>query len=144
MAGDKIQIDLVQGQGMSLMAKAGSNHWVAMDAPEAVGGSGAAVKPIELFLMGMAGCTSMDVISLLKKKRVPFTDFKVTTTTEREETHPKVFKSVNIHFEIYGSNIKEKDIARSIELSSEKYCAASAMLKKSLPVTTSYEIIEPK
>jgi len=142
MAGKNIKIDLVRGQGMSLMAKADSNHWVPMDAPDEVGGSGAATRPIELFLMGLAGCTSMDVISLLTKKRVPFTDFKVTTTTEREDTHPKVFKSVNIHFQIFGNGIKEKDIARSIELSSEKYCAASAMLKKALPVTTSYEIIE--
>ena len=130
MAGKNIKIDLVRGQGMSLMAKADSNHWVPMDAPSEVGGSGAATRPIELFLMGLAGCTSMDVISLLTKKRVPFTDFKVTTTTEREDTHPKVFKSVNIHFQIFGNGIKEKDIARSIELSSEKYCAASAMLKK--------------
>ena len=142
MAGKNIKIELVRGQGMSLMAKADSNHWVAMDAPEEVGGSGAATRPIEMFLMGLAGCTSMDVISLLTKKRVPFTDFKVQTTTEREDTHPKVFKSVNIHFQIFGNGIKEKDVARSIELSSEKYCAASAMLKKALPVTTSYEIIE--
>jgi putative redox protein len=115
-----------------------------MDAPVEVGGSGAATRPIELFLMGLAGCTSMDVISLLNKKRVPFTDFKVQTTTEREDEHPKVFKSVNIHFQIFGNGIKEKEVARSIELSSEKYCAASAMLKKALPVTTSYEIIETK
>jgi len=112
---------------MSLMAKADSNHWVTMDAPEEVGGSGAATRPIELFLMGLAGCTSMDVISLLTKKRVPFTDFKVQTTTEREDTHPKVFKSVNIHFQIFGNGIKEKDIARSIELSAMPAVAKSSI-----------------
>ena len=142
MAGKNIKVDIVRGQGMSLMAKADSNHWVTMDAPEEVGGSSAGTRPIEMFLMGLAGCTSMDVISLLTKKRVPFTDFKVQATTEREDNHPKVFKSVNIHFQVFGKGIKEKDVIRSIELSSEKYCAASAMLKKALPVTTSYEIIE--
>ena len=142
MAGQKIKIDLIQGEGMSLMAKADSNHWVPMDASESFGGAGAGVRPIEMFLMGLAGCTSMDVINLLKKKRVPFTDFKVTTTTERVEEDPKVFKFVNIHFKIYGKGIKEKAVQRSIELSSEKYCAASAMLKSTMEVTTSYEIIE--
>jgi len=144
MAGQKMQIDIILGEGRSLMAKGDSNHWVPMDAPKEAGGSGAATKPIEMFLMGLAGCTSMDVVSLLRKKRVPFTDFKVTTTTEREDTHPMVFKSVNVHFQVFGKDIREKDVLRSIELSSEKYCAASAMLKKALPVTTSYEIIEPE
>jgi putative redox protein len=142
MAGKNIKVDVVLGQGMSLMAKADSNHWVPMDGPAEFGGSSAGTRPIELFLMGVAGCTSMDVIAILKKKRVPYTDFKVQATTEREDEHPKVFKSVNIHFQVFGKGIKEKDVARAIELSSEKYCAASAMLKKSLPVTTSYEIIE--
>jgi len=143
MAGQKIKVDVVLGQGMSLMGKADSNHWVPMDGPADFGGSSAGTRPIELFLMGVAGCTSMDVIAILQKKRVPYTDFKVQATTEREDEHPKVFKSVNIHFQIFGTDIKEKAVARAIELSSEKYCAASAMLKKSLPVTTSYEIIEP-
>ncbi len=142
MAGKNIKVDVILGQGMSLMGKADSNHWVAMDGPADFGGSSAGTRPIELFLMGVVGCTSMDVISILQKKRVPYTDFKAQATTEREDKHPKVFKSVNIHFQIFGNGIKEKDVARAIELSSEKYCAASAMLKKSLPVTTSYEIIE--
>jgi len=142
MAGQKIKVDISLGEGRSLMAKGDSNHWVPMDAPVAAGGSGAAATPMEMFLMGLAGCTSMDVVSLLRKKRVPFTDYKVETTTEREDTHPKVFKFVNIHFQIFGKGIREKDVARSIELSSEKYCAASAMLKKALEITTSYEIIE--
>lgn len=142
MAGQNIKVDVILGQGTSLMGKADSNHWVPMDGPVDFGGSSAGTRPIELFLMGAAGCTSMDVIAILKKKRVPYTDFKVQATTEREDEHPKVFKSVNIHFQVFGNGIKEKDVARAIELSSEKYCAASAMLKKSLPVTTSYEIIE--
>jgi putative redox protein len=144
MADKNLKVDVVLGQGMSLMAKANSNHWVAMDGPAEFGGSSAGTRPIELFLMGLAGCTSMDVIAILQKKRVPYTDFKVEATTEREDEHPKVFKSVNIHFKVYGKGIREKDVARAIELSSEKYCAASAMLKKALPVTTSYEIIEPE
>ena len=143
MSGQKIKIDVVLGQGMSLMAKGDSNHWVPMDASTEMGGFSAATRPIELFLMGVVGCTSMDVILILKKKRVAYTDLKVEATTEREDEHPKVFKYVNIHFKVYGTDLKEKAIARAIELSSEKYCAASAMLKKSLPVTTSYEIIEP-
>lgn len=146
MAGQKLKIDLIQGEGKTLLAKGGSNHWVAMDTPISFGGSDAGTRPIELFLMGLAGCTSVDVINILEKKRVPFTDFKVTTTAERGEEHPKVFKSVNVHFKIYGkkSEIKIKAVERAIELSSETYCAASAMLKASMPVTTSYEIIEPK
>ncbi|MBN2694689.1 OsmC family protein [bacterium] len=137
-----MKVELVQGRGMSLMAKADSGHWVVMDGPEEFGGSAAATKPLELMLMGLAGCTGMDVISILQKKRVKLEDFRMEVTTDRVEQHPKVFTEINIHFKIYGKNIKEKDVTRAIELSSDTYCAASAMLKKAVPITTSFEIIE--
>ncbi len=142
MANNIMKVELFKTEGMSLIAKSDSGHWTVMDAPKESGGHGAATKPIELLLMSLAGCTSMDVISILKKKRINFTDFKVEAITQRGEEYPKVFKSISIHFKVYGSKIKEKDVARAIELSSEKYCAISAMLKKAVPISTSYEIIE--
>ena len=80
-----------QVQGTSMAAKADSNHWIFMDGPEEFGGSNAGSRPLELFLMGLGGCTSMDVISILKKKRIKIDDFECHLEADRADEHPKVF-----------------------------------------------------
>lgn len=131
-------------QGMTLAAKADSNHWLTMDAAESVGGTDAGSRPVELILMGLAGCTSMDVLSILQKKRIPLEDFEVQVEAERAEEHPKVFTRIALKFIFYGKNISEEAVKRAIELSETKYCSVSAMLSKTAAITVEYEIKEQR
>jgi len=129
---------------MAFAAKGESKHWVPMDASPEVGGEDAGTRPMELLLMGLAGCTSMDVVSILKKMRVPLQDFEMEIEAERAEEHPKVFTKINLKYILYGSGINAKQVERAIELSETVYCSASAMLKKTAEMKTSYEIREFK
>jgi len=129
---------------LSFMAKANSNHWVTMDADPKVGGENSASRPLEMLLMGLGGCTGMDVVSILKKMRAPLQDFELEIEAEQAPDHPKVFTKIHIKFIFYGNGIKKQNVERAIELSEEVYCSASAMLKKTAEIKTSYEIREPK
>jgi putative redox protein len=129
-------------QGLSLAAKADSGHWTPMDTGVASGGANAASSPMELVLMALGGCTSMDVLSILEKKRVALTDYKVELEAVRATEHPMVFTSIMVKFLFYGRNIPKEAVERAIALSEEKYCSVSAMLKKSVPIKIEYEIIE--
>lgn len=97
---------------------------------------------MELLLLGLGGCTSFDVVEMLKKSRQNISDCVVEIQGERSEKIPKVFTNIHVHFIITGSNIKESQVKRAIELSSEKYCSASLMLGKVANITHDYEIIE--
>ena len=121
-------------QGMTLAARADSNHWLIMDAAESVGGTDAGSRPVELILMGLAGCTSMDVLSILQKKRITLDDYEVLVEAERAEEHPKVFTRIALKFVFYGNNIPEEAVKRAIELSETKYCSVSAMLSKTAAI----------
>ncbi len=99
-------------------------------------------RPMELLLMGLAGCTAMDVISILQKKRQPFQRVKVIATGERADEHPKVYTHIHLEFVVYGAGVRPEAVERSIELSQTKYCPASAMLSKAVEITTSYRIVE--
>jgi putative redox protein len=92
--------------------------------------------------MGLAGCTSSDVINILNKKRVNLSDYEVNIKAEVSDEHPKVFTSINLEYVFYGKNINEKDVERAIELSQTKYCAVTQMLIKSVNITHTYKIIE--
>ena len=131
-----------QVDGLTLMGKGGSNHWLPMDTIEDFGGSNAATKPMELILLGLGGCTSMDVLSILKKKRTPITNFEMEVEAEQAENFPKVFTKINIKYIFYGdkSNVKTRDIEHAIDLSSNVYCSASAMLKATVDIHHEYEI----
>lgn len=131
-------------QGLSLAGKADSNHWVMMDADQAVGGSDAGARPLELVLLGLGGCTSMDVLTILQKKRIPLDDYEVILEAQRAEDHPKVFTHISIKFLFYGKNLPEEAIRRAIELSESKYCSVSAMLSKAATISITYEINESK
>ena len=113
-----------------------------MDGPESLGGSNAGIRPKELVLIALAGCTGSDVVSILQKKRVNLTDFEINISAQQTEEHPKVFASVDLEYVFYGKDIKPNDVERAIELSTETYCGVSAMLKKAMPVNHTYRIVE--
>ncbi len=139
----RVEVKFVDG--MTFIGKGESNHWVVMDGAESVGGSDAGTRPMELVLVALGGCTGMDVVSILRKKRVKFDKFEMKITGERTEEHPRVYTKVNIEYLIYGKDVREKDVEQAIELSQTKYCSVSAILKKSgAEVTYSYKIIQPE
>jgi len=128
--------------GMSFTGKADSGFETNLGASPEVGGADDGFRPLELFLMGLAGCTAMDVISILKKKRQDVTGFNIRATTERANDHPRIFTGVDLYFEVYGHNVDPKAVERAIELSETKYCSASAMLRMSTPIRTHFEVHE--
>ncbi len=99
-------------------------------------------QPMELLLIGLAGCTAMDVVSILQKKRQPFTGLQTKVTAERAEEHPKVYTQIHVEFVVTGKGVKPEAVARAIELSETKYCPATAMLRRAAEITTSYRIVE--
>ncbi len=133
-----------QLQGITFVGKTESNNWVTMDGPESFGGSNAAIRPKELLLLSLAGCTGADVSAILQKKRVKLDGFEINVSAESTETHPKVYTKIHLEFMFYGTDIKEKDVEKAIELSQTVYCGVTAMLEKSIKITHSYKIEESK
>jgi putative redox protein len=129
-----------QLQGITLAAKGDSNHWVMMDGGPMFGGSEAASSPKELLLFALGGCTAMDVIPILKKKRVPLEGFEIHLSGNTRDEHPQVFTDIHVEYVFYGENINPQDVERAIELSTTKYCSVSAMLSKAVNITHSYRI----
>jgi len=131
-----------QLQGITFAGKTNSNNWVMMDGPENFGGSNAAIRPKELLLISLGGCTGSDVASILQKKRVKVDGFEMNITADMTEEHPKVFSKMNLEYVFYGKGIKEKDVERAIELSQTKYCGVTAMFEKAMEITHSFRIVE--
>ena len=131
-----------QIKGITLAGKTDSNHWITMDGPESFGGSNAGIRPKELILLSLAGCTGSDVIVILQKKKVKLDDFEMNITAEMADEHPQVYTKINIEFVFYGKDIQEKDVERAIELSQTKYCSVTHMLNKSVEITHSYKIVQ--
>lgn len=127
---------------LSFTGSAETGFEVPLGAGEAVGGDSDGFRPMELFAMGLAGCTAMDVISILQKKRQDISGFEVKVDLDRETEHPKVFTGAVIEYVISGQNIDEKAVLRSIELSSIRYCPAQAMFGQLFPITLKYKIFE--
>jgi putative redox protein len=125
---------------ITFAGKTESGHWLVMDGPESFGGSNAGVRPKELLLLSLAGCTGSDVASILAKKRVALSGFAMNITAEETEEHPKVFTSMHVEYVFRGENIQEKDVERAIELSLTRYCGVTAMFQKAMTVTHSYRI----
>ncbi len=119
-----------------------SGHSVTMDGPPDMGGCNAGPRPMELLLLGTGGCTSFDVVHILKKSRQQVTDCVAEIDAQRATTDPKVFTSIHIHFIVSGKNLKAEQVERAIKLSAEKYCSASIMLGKSAEITHDFEIVE--
>lgn len=125
------------------LGESGSGHSVVMDGPESLGGRNMGIRPMEMLLIGMGGCASFDVMSILKKSRQAVTDCHAELEAERADAVPAVFTAINIHFIVKGQSLKEKQVKRAVELSAEKYCSASIMLGKGgVVISHSYEILE--
>lgn len=116
-----------------------SGHSITIDTK---GDRHSAPTPVELLLIAVGGCTAVDVISILQKKRQIVTDYKIEVTGERREDHPRSFKQINIHHIVYGHNVSEQAVADAIRLSDEKYCSVAATVRPTATITTSFEIIE--
>ncbi len=129
-----------QIKGITFAGKTDSNHWVTMDGPEDFGGSNAGIRPKELILIALGGCTGSDVVSILSKKKVKLDDFEMNFTAEVSETHPQIFTSIHIEFVFYGNEINPNDVERAIELSQTKYCSVTAMIQNTVKITHSYRI----
>ncbi len=135
---------LKQVKGITFAGKTDSNHWITVDGPENFGGSDAGIRPKELLLLSLAGCTASDVVSILQKKRVKLDDFEINISAEMTEEHPKVFTKINLEYVFYGDNIAEKDVERAIELSQTTYCGVTAMLEKAMEINHTYKIEKPE
>src|ERR1051325_6030366 len=119
-----------------------SGFAVQMDADLSFGGTGNGVRPMEMVALGLAGCTGMDVISILRKKRQQVTQFEVRVNAPRSAEYPKVFTSALITYMITGKNVDQAAVLRSIELSATKYCPVHFMLAQVFPIEMHYEIYE--
>ena len=127
---------------MSFEGSAPSGFTLPLGADPAVGGDNDGFRPMELIAIGLAGCTAMDVISILQKKRQDVTSFEVHVDAQREVEHPKVFTNIKITYVIKGYQVEQAAVERAIELSATKYCPAQAMLEKAVQIEHSYEIHE--
>ena len=133
----------VQWKGrMSFTGTADSGFEVPLGSSPEVGGDNDGFRPMELMALSLAGCTAMDVISILSKKRQEISDFQVKVTTERAETHPKVFTKAVIEYHVAGKDLSEKAVSRAMELSADTYCPAQGMLGEVMPFKLKYFIYE--
>lgn len=126
----------------AFVGESSMGHKVVMDGPPEGGGRDLGPRPMEMLLLGTGGCSSYDVISILKKARQNVSACEVVISSERADSEPKVFTKIHIHFKISGTNLKEKQVERAVSLSAEKYCSASIMLGATAEITHDYEIFE--
>ncbi len=125
------------------LGESGSGHSVVMDGPEDHGGRNLGVRPMEMLLLGLGGCTSFDVMSILRKQRMDVTDCVDYIDAERADAVPAVFTKIHVHFTVTGRSLKESAVERAVKLSAEKYCSASIMLEQGgVEITHSYTVAE--
>jgi putative redox protein len=139
---ETVEAKVVWGGGMQFDATSTSGHAVVLDSAPEHGGMNAGFRPMELILLGLAGCTALDVISILQKKRQDVTGFEVRVTGNRADEHPHVYTDAHIEYVVQGRNVQPQAIERAIELSETKYCPAQAMLRQSVRITHSYRVVE--
>ena len=128
--------------GMLMVGKSHSGHSITMDGPPEIGGENLGVRPMEMLLLGVAGCTMIDVVTTLNKMRQDLTNCETKLSAERAEEHPKVFTDIHIQFIVKGQDLDPKKVEKAITLSAEKYCSASIMLGKTASITHDFEIVE--
>ncbi|MDA8905453.1 OsmC family protein [Candidatus Thioglobus sp.] len=128
--------------GMLMVGKSHSGHSITMDGPIEIGGENLGVRPMEMLLLGVAGCTMIDVVTTLKKMRQDLSHCETKINAERANEHPKVFTNIHIHFIVKGKDLDSKKVDKAISLSAEKYCSASIMLGKTANITHDFEVTE--
>ena len=126
---------------MSFVGESGSGHSVVMDSAPEVGGRNLGVRPMEMLLLGLGGCTSFDVVSILHKSRQKISDCEVEVEAERADSVPKVFTRIHLHFIVSGRELDEAKVGKAISLSADKYCSASRILEKTAAITHYFEIV---
>ena len=129
-------------ENVCFMGESGSGHAVVLDGAPDAGGRNLGMRPMEMLLIGMGGCTSFDVVTILKKSRQPITDCVAEISAERADEIPKVFTKIHVHFVVTGKGLNPVQVERAVKLSAEKYCSASIMLGKAAEVTHDFEIRE--
>ena len=125
-----------------MVGKSHSGHSITMDGPPEIGGDNLGVRPMEMLLLGVAGCTMIDVVTTLKKMRQELTHCETKVNAERANDHPKVFTDIHIQFLVKGNDLDSKKVEKAITLSAEKYCSASIMLGKTASISHDFEILE--
>lgn len=126
--------------GVSFMGESETGHAVVLDGAPENGGRNIGMRPMEMLLIGMGGCTSFDVVMILKKARQSIVHCVAEIDATRAEEIPKVFTKIHVHFVVTGNHLNESQVERAVKLSAEKYCSASIMLSKSVEITHSFEI----
>lgn len=127
---------------MSFLARTGSGHLVTMDGAAAGGGNNLAPRPMEMVLVGTAGCTAYDVVLILRRGRHSIEGCEVAVSAERADDDPKVFTRIELKFTVRGRNLSRDAVARAVQLSHDKYCSATAMLAKTAEIVHSVEVVD--
>jgi putative redox protein len=133
-------VDLVDG--MAFRATSGTGHAMVMDAAPEVGGGDAGPRPMELLLLGLGGCTGMDVISMLRKMRQDVSGYQIRLEGQRATEHPKIFTSITVEHVVHGRAVSVDAVKRAVELSSTRYCSAAAMLGRAARIEETYRIVD--
>lgn len=128
--------------GAMFIGESDSGHSVVMDGPADGGGRNLGVRPMEMLLLGMGGCTAYDVVHILKKARQDIRGCRVELDAERAESPPQVFTRIHVHFVVSGKGLADSQVKRAVSLSAEKYCSASIMLGKTATITHDYAVEE--
>ncbi len=128
--------------GALMVGESGSGHAIVMDGPEEHGGRNLGMRPMEMLLLGMGGCTEFDVVHILRKGRHDVRFCELELTAERAETEPKVYTRIHAHFRVGGKGLTSKAVERAVKLSAEKYCSASLMLGKTAEITHDFELVD--
>lgn len=136
----KARVKLIEG--VSFAGQSESGHTVVMDGAPEAGGKNLGVRPMELLLMGLGGCSAFDVVMILRKSRQQVTDCVADLDAERAATDPKVFTRIHVHFTVTGKSLDPKRVEQAVKLSAEKYCSASIMLGKTAEITHDFEVVE--
>ena len=127
-------------EDLTFMAESPSGHTVLLSSGKANGGKDNCLRPLELLLLGIGGCASIDVVSILKKSRQEISDCEALITAERFDGSPSYFTKINSHFIVTGKDLSDKQVKRAVDLSFEKYCSVSFMLREKAEITWSYEL----
>ncbi len=130
-------------QDVMFVAESDSGHAIVLDGAPASGGRNMGMRPMELMALSVGSCSSYDVVTILKKSRQSVTSCEAEVTAERVDATPAIFESIHLHFKVSGNDLSDKQVQRAIELSAEKYCSASIMMKNAgVKVSHDYEIVE--
>ena len=127
--------------GLLMVGKSDSGHTITMDGPPESGGENLGVRPMEMLLLGVAGCTMIDVVTTLKKMRQDLSHCETKINAERATDHPKVFTDIHIQFIVKGKDLDSKKVDKAITLSAEKYCSASIMLGETATISHDFEVV---